>query len=62
MHDTLDLIYVPTKLSQTVWELRPAQDIGFRGDKYVKKKVIVVSLAHGTSSGPYKYYQNISNH
>ena len=26
------------KLSQTVWELWPAQDFGFRGDNYITKK------------------------
>ena len=44
----LDLIYVPLpiiiKLSQTVWELWPSEDFGFRGHKYIMKK-IVVSLA-----------------
>ena len=40
------------KLSQTVWELWPAQDFGFRGDKCLTKKVRVVSLAHDTPTGP----------
>ena len=31
------------KLSQTVWELWPAQDFGFRGDNYIMKTVRVVS-------------------
>ena len=44
------------KLSQTVWELWPAQDFGFRGDNYISKTVRVVSLARDT---PTKYYQNI---
>ena len=33
------------KLSQTVWELWPAQDLGFMGHEYIMKKVRVVSLA-----------------
>ena len=33
------------KLSQTVWELWPAQDFRFRRHKYITKKVRVVSLA-----------------
>ena len=33
------------KLSQTVWELWPAQDFGFRGDKYIKQKL---SFLHAT--------------
>ena len=33
------------KLSRIVWKLWPAQDFGFRGDKYIMKKVRVVSLA-----------------
>ena len=41
------------KLFQTIWELWPAQDFSFRGDKYLLKKVKSVSLAQGTSSGPY---------
>ena len=31
------------KLAQTVWELWPAQDFGFRGDKVITKKVRFVS-------------------
>ena len=43
LHATLllDLIYVPTKyikLSQIVWELWPAQNLGFKGDNYITKK------------------------
>ena len=34
-----------TILSETVWELWPAQDFGFKGDHYIMKKVRVVSLA-----------------
>ena len=33
------------KLSQTVWELWPAPDFSFRGDKYIMKIVKFVSLA-----------------
>ena len=40
------------KLSQTLWELWPAQDFSFRGDKYIRKKVNL-SLLHSTISGPY---------
>ena len=38
-------------LSQTVWELWPARDFGFRGDNYIRKKVRVVScMVHASSS------------
>ena len=38
-------------LSQTVWELWPAQDFLFRGDNYIRKKVRVVScMVHASSS------------
>ena len=55
------------KLSKTVWELWPAQDFGFRGDKYITKKVHVCFLsytlhAYCALSMSTKYYQNISNH
>ena len=54
------------KLSQTVWELWPAEDFGFRGHKYIMKKVRVVSLAYIMPTflifASTKYYQNISNH
>ena len=43
------------KLFQIVSKLWPAQDFSFRGDKYITKKVKIVSLAHGTSSCPYPY-------
>ena len=51
------------KLSQTVWELWPAQDFGFRGDKYIKQEL---SFLHATLLldliyVPTKYYQIISN-
>ena len=39
-------------LSQTVWELWPAQDFGFRGDNYITKIVRVVSFAQDTPTGP----------
>ena len=47
-------------------ELWPAQDFGFRGDKYITKSEL--SLLHTTPllvwslSMSTKYYQNISNH
>ena len=40
------------KLSQTVWELLPAQDFCFRGDNYITKTVRVVTLARDTPAGP----------
>ena len=53
------------KLSQTVWELWPAQDFDIRGDKYIMEKVRVLLnttcllvLIYASN----KYYQNISNH
>ena len=59
-------MYVPIKyyqIIQTVWELWPAQGFRFRGDKYIMKKVKIVSLAHGTSSGPYLcLYPILSKH
>ena len=33
------------KLSQTVWQLWPAQDFGFRGDKYIRQEL---SFLHAT--------------
>ena len=50
-------------LSQTVWELWPAQDFGFRGGKYMKQEL---SFLHATllldlKYVPTKYYQIISN-
>ena len=51
------------KLSQTVHELWSAQDFGFRGDQYIRKKVSVVSPAQDTSSGPYLcFYQILSKY
>ena len=40
------------KLSQTVWELQPAQYFSFRGDNYITKSVRVVSLARDIPTGP----------
>ena len=42
-------------LSQTVWELWPTQDLGCMGDKYITKKVRVVSLACDMPTGPPLY-------
>ena len=47
------------KLSQTVWELWPAQDFGIRGDNYGESES---TLEHNMPTGPYTKYQNISNH
>ena len=48
-------------LSQSVWELWPAQDFCFRGDNYIKKRV--VSLARDTPTGPPLHpYQILSNY
>ena len=52
------------KLSQTVWELWPAQDFGIRGDNNEESES---TLEHDMTTGPYlyvstKYYQNISIH
>ena len=41
------------KLSQTVCELLPVQDFGFRVDNYITKKVWFVSLARDTPTSPY---------
>ena len=51
------------KLSQTVWELWPAQDFGFRGDNYITKTVTVVILAHNKPTGPLlQFYQTLSKY
>ena len=48
------------KLSQTVWELWPEEDFGFRRDNYIMKIVRVVSLVRGMPTGPLLHsYQNI---
>ena len=65
MHATLLLVllYIPTKYSQTVWELWPAQDFGFRGDNYKTKTVRVISLALDTPPGPpLQSYQILSKY
>ena len=50
-------------LSQTVWELWPAQDFCFRGDNYIMKKVRVVSLECDMPTGPPLHpYQILSNY
>ena len=52
------------KLSQSVWELLPAQDFSFRRDNYIWKTVRVVPLARDTPTGPplipTKHYQIMS--
>ena len=49
-------------LSQTVWELWPAEDLGFRGDNY-KMKMRVVSLARDMPTGPPLHsYQTLSKY
>ena len=51
------------KLSQTVWELRPADYFSFRGDNYITKTVRVVSLACNMLIGPPSYsYQILSKY
>ena len=40
------------KLSQTVWELWPAEDFSFRAGNYIMKIVRVVSLAYDMPTGP----------
>ena len=47
------------KLSQTVWELWPAQDFNLRGDNYITKKVRVVSPICHTPAGPSLYSYQI---
>ena len=51
------------KLSQTVWELWPKKDFGFRGDNYIMKTVRVVSLAHNKPTGPpLRFYPTLSKY
>ena len=51
------------KLSQTVWELWPAQDFRFRGDNYITKTVRVVTLARNIPTGPLlQFYQTLSKY
>ena len=47
------------KLSQTIWELWPAQDFCFRGYEYIEKKVRVVSLLCYIPAGTYLCLPNI---
>ena len=47
-------------LSQTLWELWPAQDSGFTGDNYIRKKVRVVSLA--CDMPPLHFYHTLSKY
>ena len=52
----LDLIHVPIKQYQIISNcmgVKACIRFRFRGDNYITKRVIVVSLAHGTLSGPY---------
>ena len=50
-------------LSQTVWELWPAQDFSFRGDNYKTKKRRVVSLAWDMPTVQYQcLYQILSKY
>ena len=68
LHATLllDRIYVPTiyyQITQTVWELWPAQDFCFRGDKYITMKKRVVSFAGDIPTGPrFHPYQILSSY
>ena len=50
-------------LSQTVWELWPAQDFGFRGDTYIKQELYFLQTKPllDLIYIPTKYYQIISN-
>ena len=51
------------KLSQTVWELWPAQDFGFRGENYIMKTVRVVILARNIPTGLLlHFYQTLSKY
>ena len=50
-------------LSQTVWELWPAEDFGFREDNYIMKTVRVVSHACNMPTGPLLHsYQILSKY
>ena len=51
------------KLSETVWELWPANYFCFKKDNYITKKVRVVSLAcHRHTGPPLHPYQILSNY
>ena len=54
-------LYQIITLSQPVWELWPAQDLCFRGDNYITKKVRVVSLDMPTGP-PLYFYQTLSKY
>ena len=63
-HDTC-ICPTKNKLSQTVWELWPAQDFSFRGHKYIMEQFI--ALLHTTCLpvliyASTKYYWDISYH
>ena len=63
----LDLIYVPTNYYQNYLKqygsYGPAEDFGFRGYKYITKKVRVVSLACNMPTGPpFHSYQILSKY
>ena len=47
------------KLTQTMWELWPTKDFGFRGDYYITKKLRFVSLARNTPICPPPFLPNI---
>ena len=62
MPTSLVLLFIPTKyikLSQTVWELWPANDFHFRGDNYITKTVRVVALARDTPTRPCLYFNQL---
>ena len=49
--------------SQTLWDLWPAHDFGFRGDNYTMKTVRVVILARHIPTGPLlHFYQKLSKY
>ena len=51
------------KLSQTVWELWPAQDFGFREDNFITKTVKVVTLTSNIPTGSLlHFYQTLSKY
>ena len=51
------------KLSETVYELWPAQDFGLKGDNYITKTVRVVTLAGDTPTGPpLHFFQTVSKY
>ena len=55
--------FLPNIIKICLWvtKLWSAQDVGFRGDNYIMKKVSVVSSAHDTPTGPpLHFYQILS--